>query len=336
MRERVEVAERLRDALEAAVGASVTVTDVAPMHGGACQDNLSVTFTIHEGADAGEHAMVLRGDAPSSLPQSLGRREEFAVIQAATASGVRTPRARWLMRDVTREGAWAYLLERIDGEAIGRKVLASPALEEARRGLAGELAEILAAIHQVTPDRSPDLPFSPTDPLVTVEAWLRPLPEPHPALTLALRWLDANRPAQGETTLVHGDFRTGNFMVTPSGVSGVLDWEFAHWGAPEEDLAWLCVRDWRFGYRHLPVGGFSARAPFYDAYTAASGRAVDPAVVHWWEVYGNVRWAAGCVSQGQRYLRGEVVDLELIAIARRAAEIEWEALRLIAAGPGKD
>ena len=56
---------------------------------------------------------------------------------------------------------------------------------------------------------------------------------------------------------------------------------------------------------------------------------MDREAVHWWEIMGNVRWAAGCACQGQRYLRGEVVDLELIAIARRAAEMEWEALRLI-------
>jgi len=328
--------ERLRAGLEQATGSPVTVAEVRPLHGGACQDNLAASFTVHEGPDAGDHRMVLRADAPSSLPQSLDRRAEFAVIQAATAAGVRTPAARWLMRDVTREGAWSYLLDRIAGEAIGRRVLTDPRLEAARGRLPEELAQILAAIHTVTPATAPDLPFTAADPLEAVEAWLRPLPEPHPALTLALRWLDRHRPTMGPTTLVHGDFRTGNFMLTPEGVTGILDWEFAHWGSADEDLAWLSVRDWRFGQRHLPVGGFAPRAVFYAAYEAQSGRAVDPEAVHWWEVYGNVRWAAGCVSQGQRYLKGEVVDLELIAIARRANEVEWEALRLIEQGVGRD
>jgi aminoglycoside phosphotransferase (APT) family kinase protein len=124
-------------------------------------------------------------------------------------------------------------------------------------------------------------------------------------------------------------------MLTPEGVTGILDWEFAHWGCPEEDLAWISVRDWRFGQLNRPIGGFTTRDVFYAAYEAASGQPVDRDAVHWWEVLGNVRWAAGCACQGQRYLRGEVVDLELIAIARRAAEMEWEALRLIEQGPGR-
>ena len=121
-------------------------------------------------------------------------------------------------------------------------------------------------------------------------------------------------------------------MLTPEGFSALLDWEFAQWGAPEEDLAWICVRDWRFGRVDRPVGGFGDRASLYEAYTRHSGRPVRPEVVHWYEILGNVRWATGCVFQGERYLSGEERDVELIAIARRAAEMELEALRLIEVG----
>lgn len=335
MDQHAEMRERLQMGLEAATRSSVSLGAVAPLHGGACQDNLALRFTVHLGEDAGDYDLVLRGDAPSSLPQSLNRAQEFAVIEAATSAGVKTPRARWLMQDVIREGAWSYLLDRIEGDAIGRKVLSDPRLGGARDGLAQSLAEILASIHTVTPETHGGLPITLSDPLEAVESWLSPLPEPHPALSLALRWLDQHRPPERPTTLVHGDFRTGNFMVTPEGVTGVLDWEFAHWGSPEEDLGWIAVRDWRFGQLDKPVGGFASRQAFYDAYGVASGQAVDWEAVHWWEIMGNVRWAAGCACQGQRYLRGEVVDLELIAIARRAAEMEWEALRLIEHGPSR-
>jgi len=335
MDEHSELAERLQAGLEAATGASVTIDAVAPMHGGACQDNLGVAFTVEAGSDAGAYRMVLRGDAPSSLPQSLSRRQEFEVIQAATEVGVKTPRARWLMHDVTRPGAWSYCLDRIEGEAIGRKIVSDPRLASGRALLVDELSQILSRIHTVTPEGHPDLPLEDSDPLEAVETWLKPLPEPHPALSLALKWLDNHRPSPRATTLVHGDFRTGNFMLTPEGVSGILDWEFAHWGCPEEDLGWIAVRDWRFGQLDKPIGGFATRTAFYDAYEVASGQQVEWDAVHWWEIMGNVRWAAGCACQGQRYLRGEVVDLELIAIARRAAEMEWEALRLIEQGPSR-
>jgi len=158
------------------------------------------------------------------------------------------------------------------------------------------------------------------------------LPEAHPALELALEWLIENASASSERTLVHADFRTGNFIVTPQGLAAVLDWEFSHWGDPFEDLGWLCVRDWRFGQLSKPAGGITRRDVFYEAYQRASGRPVDPKRVHYWEVAGNVRWALGSSYQGERYLSGEEADIELLGVARRAVEMEFEALRLIDQG----
>ena len=158
------------------------------------------------------------------------------------------------------------------------------------------------------------------------------MPVVYPAVEFAIAWLGQRLPKTEENVLVHGDFRTGNFMVTPDGLSALLDWEFSHFGSPYEDLAWISVRDWRFNRLDKPIGGFAPRAPFYAAYEAASGRKVDLEQVLWWEICGNLRWAVGSTFQGERYLSGEERDLELIAIARRNVEMEFEALRLIRRG----
>jgi aminoglycoside phosphotransferase (APT) family kinase protein len=326
----------LRAALEARLhaetGRAVTVHAVTPLGGGACQDNYKVDADLAEGR--GRRFMVLRSDARRSLAGSIDRRAEFAVIGAAVAAGVRTPAASFLMDGVVRPGAWAYLLEWADGVAIGRRVLRDADLAEARRALPVAVAEELARIHAITPAAYPDiLPLPPVDGLASARAAVHALHEPRPALSIALRWLSENPPESREISLVHGDFRTGNFLVTPEGLSAVLDWEFARWGAPAEDLAWLQMRTWRFGSNKLPVGGFGAVEPFHRAYEAASGRTISRRDVHWYEVLGNVRWAAGCVQQGERYLTGGEHDLELIAIPRRAVEMEFEALRLIEKGP---
>lgn len=322
--------ERIRAAV-ASHGA--TLVGVKPLHGGACQENFKVELSV----DGRPLTLALRSDAKTSLPNSIPRLAEFAVIEAAVAHGVKTPAAKWLTRDLLRPGANAYFLEWIEGEAIGRRVVRNPELDAARATLPAELAAALAKVHSVTPS-STTLPLplprrTPAhDALESLRAMVDELPAPVPAVEFALHWLASRVPADDEVVLLHGDFRTGNFMVTPKGLSGVLDWEFAHWGSPYEDLAWISVRDWRFNRLELPIGGFSKRAPFYEAYARESGRAVHEASVLWWEIVGNLRWALGSVHQGERYLSGEERDLELIAIARRSIEMEFEALRLIRAG----
>ncbi|MBL8934523.1 MAG: phosphotransferase family protein [Archangium sp.] len=322
--------ERIRSAV-AAHGA--TLSAVKPLHGGACQENFKVDLTL----DGRAVTMALRSDAKTSLPGSIRRRAEFAVIQAAVAAGVKTPSVRWRSEGLLREGADAYFLEWVSGEAIGRRVVRNPELAEARKSLPVELATTLAKLHTVTPKTTTlPLPVPKASPaqaaLEDLRQMIDGMPGTYPAVEFALQWLAARIPAENEVVLVHGDFRTGNFMVAPEGLTAVLDWEFSHWGSPYEDLSWISVRDWRFNRLDFPVGGFSQRAPFYEAYTKASGRVVDEATVLWWEIIGNLRWALGSVHQGERYLSGEQTDLELIAIARRNVEMEFEALRLIRRG----
>jgi aminoglycoside phosphotransferase (APT) family kinase protein len=325
-----ERADRIRATL-AKHGASLL--EVKPLFGGACQENFRVDLE-HEGRKL---RLALRSDANKSLPNSIRRSHEFEVIAAAVKAGVQTPAARWLTKDLLRTGADAYFLEWAPGEALGRRVVRNPELAGARAKLPEQLAGNLARLHAVTP-ASATLPLKlpsngpAREALSELRVMLAGLPGAHPGVELGLKWCEARLPDKEEVVLTHGDFRTGNFLVTPEGLAAILDWEFARWGSPYEDLAWISVRDWRFNQLDKPIGGFSARAPFYEAYTRASGRAVDPEQVLWWEIIGNLRWAVGSLFQGERYLSGEDRDLELIAVARRSVEMEFEALRLIRRG----
>ena len=311
------------------------VSDVSALPGGACQDN----FVVSASEAGKQRRWALRSDARSSLLGSISRRIEAPVVNAAADAGVLTPPAQWLAEGLVREGAWAYFMPWVDGVAIGRKIVADPGLSRARGCLSNDLAVQLARIHSLTPRTSPSLFDGAAPPadagrraIADIERYLGDLPDIRPAITRLLGWLRENVPPAGEIVCNHGDFRTGNFMVTDAGLQGILDWEFAHWGARAEDIAWICVRDWRFGRLDRPVGGFGQRAPFLSAYEAAAGVAIDPAALLWWEVMGNVRWAVGAVQQSLRYLSGKERDIEHLAIGRRACEMEWEALRLVRLG----
>ena len=331
-----QVQQRVLEHLRAVSEDAVSTVELRPLAGGACQENFAVDV-VYE--DATSRRFVLRSDASSALMGSIARRQEAPVINAAVAAGVRTPAAQHLAEDLVRPGASAYFMPWVDGVAIGRKVVGDPKLAEARQTLGPVLAEELARIHSIGPHDGPQLfagEAPGTDPaaaaLNELDANLGQLPSRRPALRWLNRWLADNAPAAEEHVLLHGDFRTGNFMVGESGLHGILDWEFAHWGSRAEDLSWICVRDWRFGVLDQPVGGFGDRATFLAAYEAAAGVRVDERRLHWWEVMGNARWAVGAVQQSMRYLSGKALDLEYLAIGRRVVEMEWEAMRLIRTG----
>ena len=130
-------------------------------------------------------------------------------------------------------------------------------------------------------------------------------------------------PATTETVLVHGDFRVGNLMIGPEGLRGVFDWEFAHVGDPAEDLAWPCVRSWRFGQDQLRLGGVGDVEEFFTSYEQASGRAVDRRAIAFWEILGNFRWAIGCIQQAHRHLSGQAVSIELASLG--GAQRKWNS-----------
>lgn len=332
------LATELERAITEAAGAPTRVGGLVRLPGGASQEAWALDLEIAGGSQAGRHALVLRRDMGGALSSAvLSRREEFAVLGAAHAAGVRAPRPYWFSPALGDGGRAAFLMERLRGETIGRRIVQDPALAGARARLPEQIAEALAAIHRVdAAAHGLDFLHAPAPGQSAAEATLdrlatdlRAIDEPHPALELGLRWLRARAPAPADLVLVHGDFRVGNFVVGPEGLRGVLDWENAHLGDPHVDLAWACVRAWRFGQDHLPVGGIGERAPFYAAYERASGRPVDPARVFYWEVMGNAQWALGALGQARRHLGGLERSIELASLGRICAEMELELLALI-------
>jgi len=147
------------------------------------------------------------------------------------------------------------------------------------------------------------------------------------------RWLAARTPQPSPTVLVHGDFRMGNLIVDGSDLAAVLDWELVHVGQAYEDLAWFCIRAWRFGApAGLGAGGLGSIESFLLAYEEASGTTVDRVAFHWWLVLATLRWGVICRHQAERHLSGQVRSVELAAIGRRVCETEWDLLNLLGEG----
>jgi aminoglycoside phosphotransferase (APT) family kinase protein len=329
---------RLATFLAEKVQAPVQVVAARQLTGGASRESWAVDAEIAGGPESGRLALVLRRDLGGTIhDEALSREQEFRMLEVAYQAGVLVPRPRWLCTDATVLGVPFFLMDRLDGESVGRRIVREVGLAEARRQLPRQMGEQLARIHRIDPVRErldflpasePGLSPSQTT-LQRAARQLHRFDEPHPALELALRWLQAHAPDCTRPVLVHGDFRIGNLMVGPEGLRGVFDWEFAHLGDPAEDLAWPCVRSWRFGHDTLRLGGVGPFEAFVEAYEKAGGQVVKRQAVDYWEILGNFRWAVGCMAQAERHLSGQAPSIELASLGRRTAEMELELLALI-------
>jgi aminoglycoside phosphotransferase (APT) family kinase protein len=333
-----EFRKRLEDFIAAQLQAPVEVTNARQLTGGASRESWAVDINVSAGPEAGQHVLVLRRDMGGVIQEeALTREQEFRLLEVVYRAGVLAPRPCWLCTDPAVLGLPFFLMDRIDGESVGRRIVREQALAEARRRLPRQMGEQLARIHTIGYDRSelqflgrPENDRTPAETALDQTAQqLWRLGEPHPALELAIRWLRQHLPACPRWVLIHGDFRIGNLLVGTDGLRSVIDWEFAHVGDPAEDLSWPCVRSWRFGQDGLRLGGVGQPDEFLDAYNNAGGSPVGENSLQFWEILGNLRWAVGCVAQANRHLSGQTQNLELASLGRRTAEMELEVLDLI-------
>ncbi|WP_111430303.1 phosphotransferase family protein [Rhodobacteraceae bacterium DSL-40] len=322
--------------LAEALGAQrVEITGMSKLAGGAIQENWSLDAICEGGSRPGPQAWVLRTDAPSTIATSLPRAEEYAILKVAHAAGVAAPEPIALCEEESLIGGAFYVMARGKGTAHARKIVRDPALPQFGAALAEELGETLARLHAVTPPVA-DLAFLPVPEgspvlhrIAQYRADLDALPGGHPVLEYALNWLEDNAPPPQGPVLCHTDFRTGNYMVDGGHLSAVLDWEFASWNDPDEDIGWLTARCWRFGNDGCEVGGVAGLDPFLAGYERVAGRKVARAILPYWQVMAELRWAIIALQQGERCNSGTEITLELALTGVMPPEMELNILNLI-------
>lgn len=306
------------------------------LSGGAIQENLALELEVAGGPRAGRHALVLRTDAPSSVPVSWNRPQEFRILGAAFDAGVAAPEPWCLCEDPAVLGRSFYLMRRVRGEARGQRLVRDPLVQARGDGLAARLGRELALLHRLVPPVAGlgFIPVSEAPPaLARVAEYRRHLDVmgvAEPVLEWALAWLERNAPERGRTCLVHADYRTGNYLVHEGGLGAILDWEFAAFSDPHEDLGWMLMRYWRFGAEEREAGGVGSRRAFLDGYESSADWPVDRAAVPYWEVMGNVRWAVIALMQAARHYRDREASLELALTAHVLPVLELDLLTRVA------
>ncbi|ORJ61836.1 phosphotransferase family protein [Mycobacterium simiae] len=325
-----ELTAKLTAVLAPVLGAGTSVEQLRALSGGASRS----TWAFEAVTGAQRRALILRTGPPDDV--HAGMELEARSQAAAAAAGAPVPHVLVADDSLAALGNPFLVCDEIKGETIVRRIqrqLDTTDGHTRRTELLRQCAQALAAIHRADTDITG---LTHEDQLVQWRERLDAMNDTTAAFEWAFRWLAAHRPAPSAPVLVHGDYRMGNLIVDGFDLAAVLDWELVHLGEAYEDLAWFCIRAWRFGApAGLAAGGLGSTEQFLREYEQAGGIAVDRVAFHWWLVLATLRWGVICRFQAQRHLSGQSRSVELATIGRRVCETEWDLLNLLDA-PGDD
>ncbi|MGD0118024.1 MAG: phosphotransferase family protein [Candidatus Binatus sp.] len=295
------------------------ITEAKWLSGGASK--LQMSFKLDWSATGrGQSAtsMVLRMEPSESISES-SRLREFQIIKAL-ADVVPVPPAYWVDHTARFLPYPAIVYGFADGVAkpstsanvvsgVGTFIPLS-----LREILGSQFVKHLARIHSFDWSRSDISAFDkPARAIQAVEwelnhwerVWEEDANEDIPLMRLAMSWLRSNMPSVDHVSVVHGDYRTGNFLFTEhdAKISAWLDWEMAYLGDRHADLAWATNRllgHMAEDHKTFLAGGFLPREEFFAAYEKASGMAVIPKTLKFYDIFGSYKIVVICLATGYR------------------------------------
>ena len=332
-----ELAAVLRDRVIEVYGQGTEIDGLVRLSGGASRE----TWSFDALMPGGERLpLILKRDPLDEKTDSrlggadvllgVDRWTEGRLMQLAGDVGVPVPEVPFFL-DADEHTSAGYVMQRLEGEALGRRIVREDAFAQARTRLAFQCGEAAARFHGIPLERLPELPsLTPAEALDYHRGVLDAFKQPHAGFEYGIHWLEERLELAGDRFgLVHGDYRNGNLLVDAKGLRGVLDWELGQLGNPISDLGWICIPAWRYGHYDKPVGGFGEVADLLDGYEAGGGGRVSLERLHFWEVFGCLRWGVVCMIMAFTHIQGRERSLEKVSIGRRAVEGEYDLLQLV-------
>ncbi|MFE5699046.1 phosphotransferase family protein [Rhodococcus koreensis] len=310
--------------LRESIAGSYEISDARWLSGGASK--MQMGFDLRwDDPDRGlvTDRLVVRMDPSESL-NATSRRQE-AEILGAVRGAVPVPRVFWLDADARWFPEPALVYEFVPGvtkprttgtgAVSGLGTVFGPALRET---LGHQFIEHLAALHTLDVDRLGLESFDRPPPGTTRAAewklnqyrrvWEEDRGEDHPLMDVAAGWLKRNLPTVDRVSVVHGDFRSGNFLFDEETdtITAWLDWEYCHLGDRHRDLAW--ATDATFGHVNSETGeylvcGLFTEQEFLQRYEKASGLVVDPRRLAYYKVSNTYQLIVATLATAYRVTR---------------------------------
>jgi aminoglycoside phosphotransferase (APT) family kinase protein len=309
--------ERLETYLSNVMGIpDLEIANLSRIPGGASRETYRFRARYNRSGTEIERGLILRRDQTTSLIETE-RATEFRAYRAFHALGLPVPEPIALEEGSEILDRPFFVMEEIENCQVG-SILSpdpyGPLREKIGRQFFANLGRIARAdvdevgLGDLEGERDPAKCW-----LHEVDRWEKVIDEderePQPIARAALRWLRRNPPpAAPKISVVHGDYRTGNFLYDTDGnMRAILDWEMAHLGNPLEDLGWAIDPLWSHGDPSRPAGTIP-REEALSIWQKESGIKLDTAALAWWEIFASLKGLAIWISAAREYADGRNTD----------------------------
>lgn len=316
--------------LRANLDGPFTISGAKWLSGGASK--LQMLFDLAERAGGAERTsrLVLRMETPESVVES-SRLREFQLL-GAIEGVIPAPRPLWV--DATAEHlpypglvyTWAPGVTKPSGATSGVSGVGIGFGRELRAALAPQFASYLGALHALD-WRTSDLgAFDVAEPPTQAvewqinwweRVWEEDSEEEVPLFRVAAGWLRENVPTVDRLSLIHGDYRNGNFLFTEHDrrISAVLDWELGHLGDRHEDFGWSLASFNRSNDEQgTPlVCGLMTEDELFEAYERSSGLTLDRDRLDYYRIFNTFKAAIIPTATAYRVARGGKTHQDVLA-----------------------
>lgn len=335
------LASKISDYLAQQVGHPVQVGAIRRFPVGFSWLTYAVPVTgLQGGGDTQELILRLGPDYGLFAPYSAA--PQVLSMRSLEGSAVPVPRTYWSSDDASVFGAPFLFCEKVSGAAVVPWVSArEPGLEEGyRRRLAEQFIDALAALHCVPWQ---DKPMAEMAHGITIDDaaqqnvayWeaqiARWAMRPYPMAEWGIRWLKAHAPVAPRVAIVHGDYRTGNFLEEGGRITAILDWELVHLGDPHEDLGWASLPMYMGGSKL--ISRLAEPDWFYARYSEKAGFQVSMASVRYYQALSLLKLAATHMAAARCFEEGRFNDMRMPAMGSQIATCLRQMEKTIESAP---
>ena len=273
-----------------------------------------------------ERRLILRIGPPNGLFAPYSVLPQVYALQSLADTRVPVPGLVSFDQSGAEIGFPFFVCAHVDGE-VPAPWAASDLDEDHRRNIALQFTTILAELHTIdwcnTPLGSLQGNGQQRSEVAAIEAWRASLARPtaryYPLLDWGGRWLVENCPVPPRRTIVHGDYRIGNFLEQNRKIMAILDWELTHLGDPHEDLAWALLPT--FNGRSQKLYGVVAREEVVDLYQRLSGISISARSLAFYEAVALYQAAAIQMRAVRAFEVDRFNDMRMAVMASQMASI---------------